>query len=74
MVQVIREIRLMKELNKRAGSDKHIPKLYDVFVEEHFDWSSGKPESRLTVYLVMERFEMDMRELIQSKLRTLTEN
>ena len=41
MVQVLREVQLMRELNKIPGGNKFIPKLYDVLMHEHIDKSSG---------------------------------
>ena len=73
MVQVLREIQLMKELNAKQGSQSYIPQLYDVLVHEDLDWSSGEPVSKPTVFLVMEHFETDMREFIAKKIRDLNE-
>ena len=60
----------MKELNARPGGDMHVPKLYDVFMH---DRSATEHENKTEVFIVMEFFEMDMRELIINKMKNLDE-
>ena len=40
-VQVLREVLLMKELNKRPEGKNHVPILYDVFWHEQSETSSA---------------------------------
>ena len=74
MVQIIREIQLMKELNLKPGGDKFVPKLYDVLMQEIWEQKNGKSVNKLCVFLVMEHFVTDLREFIVTKLRSLNEH
>ena len=74
MVQIIREIQLMKELNLKPGGDTFVPKLYDVLMQEIWEQKNGKSVKKLCVFLVMEHFVTDLRELTISKLRSLDEH
>ena len=82
-MKVVREIKLMKELNKMPEGAKYVPKLYDVIVVEDTGSEKGNLDSNLEkghgntdnlrVYLVMEYFSYDLRELIVTCLRDFDE-
>ena len=63
----------MKKLNKRPGGSKHVPKVYDVLVHEYIDMSKDEPMIRSTVFLVMEHFQMDLKQFIFNKIRDTNE-
>lgn len=61
MVQVIREVSLMKELSARPDGCKYVPIIYDVLVHEEPEERNGEPKGKLSVFIVMEHFETDMK-------------
>lgn len=63
----------MKELNAKPDGDKYIPKLHDVFIHKETENGRGKYTGKLTVFVVMEYFETDLKEFIQKKLKDLDE-
>ena len=60
----------MKELNARPGGDRFVPNLYDVFMHDRTTTYSGR---NTELFIVMELFEMDMRDLILKKMKNLDE-
>lgn len=81
IVQVIREIQLMKELNTRTDGKKYVPIIYDVIVhhdkeqqqsqQQFSDPKAGKPKTIPTVFIIMEYFDTDLKTFIRKKLADL---
>ena len=63
----------MKELNSKENGDKFVPTLYDVFVHEQPNNLKGERGRKMSVFLIMEYFEMDMKQFIQNKAKDLDE-
>lgn len=65
-LKVVREIKLMKQLNQQPDANKYIPILYDVIVKENPD-----DEAALEVYLVMEYLKTDLKRFLETKINSL---
>ena len=62
----------MKELNARPDGTKYVPIVYDVFMHrEKSDNECNKESGKLTVFIVMEYFEKDLKSFIEKKLKDL---
>ena len=72
-LQLLREVKLMKEFQKQPGGTKYVPIIYDVIgAYEGSDESNGGSKQTMIVYVVMEYFPTDLKKLIESDLRYLS--
>ena len=63
----------MKELNAKPDGNKFVPQLYDVFVHDEPDEASEEPNVKMSVFIVMEYFETDLKQFIARKAKYLDE-
>ena len=63
----------MQELNAKPDGHRFVPILHDVFVHEEQVDKEKDNVGKMSVFMVMEYFETDMKELIQKKMKDLDE-
>jgi serine/threonine protein kinase len=71
-VQLVREIKLLKEFRKHPDGAKYVPVLYDVIGDGEFEKDFSDPNKSFAVFIVMEYFPTDLKKLIESDLRFLS--
>jgi len=71
-VQLLREIKLLKEFRKYPDGAKYVPELYDVIGDQGSEDDYLDENKSFTVFLVMEYFPTDLKKLIESDLRFLS--
>lgn len=70
-MQLLREIKIMKEFQNQPDGCKHVPIIYDVVgsYEGSDDFDAGR--RTLVIFIVMEYFHTDLKQLIESDVRHL---
>ena len=74
-LQLIREIQLLKELNEHPDGLKYVPQLLDLIVSgKNAHDPKCEDQDDMTVFIVMEYFEYDLKRVICNHVKTFDEH